>query len=63
MSGMNELAIFGEDSLEHAFIEEFKARGYEHVKGETIQRDRREVTLFNDLQTYLRRKFKTGVIA
>lgn len=57
MNGMNELAMFGEDGLEHAFIEEFKARGYEHVKGETIQRDRREVILFDDLQTYLRRKY------
>ena len=48
---------FGEEDLEHAIIEDFEARGYEHVKGETIERDHREVVLFDDLQSYLRRKY------
>lgn len=57
MHEMGECTKFGEEDLEHAIIEDFRARGYEHVKGETIQRDRREVILFNDLQTYLRHRY------
>ena len=57
MNGKGSLIGFSEDDLEHAIIEEFKARGYEHVKGETIQRDHREIILFDDLRTYLRRRY------
>lgn len=56
MNEIGDWTKFGEENLENAIIEDFKARGYEHVKGETIQRDRREVILFDDLQTYLRHR-------
>lgn len=57
MQESDVLRKFSEDDLEHAIIEDFKTKGYEHVRGETISRDRREVILFNDLQTYLRSKY------
>ena len=54
---LDDCMKFGEEDLEHAIIEDFEARGYEYVKGETIERDHREVVLFDDLQTYLRRRY------
>ena len=49
--------IFDEDSLENLFIEEFKARGYEHVIGETIKRAETDLLLAEDLKEYLQRRY------
>ena len=37
------MAAFSEAQLEQAFVELFKAEGYDYVHGETIGRDTRDV--------------------
>ena len=48
---------FNEDSLENFFMEEFKARGYEHVIGDTIVRAETDILIAGDLRHYLRQKY------
>ena len=49
--------VFDEKSLENLFMSKFEALGYEHVNGETIERDTRELILKDDLERYLRSKY------
>ncbi|WP_300959477.1 type I restriction endonuclease subunit R, partial [uncultured Duncaniella sp.] len=46
---------FNEAQLEQAFVELFKAEGYDYVHGENISRDTRDVILYDDLRTFLRK--------
>lgn len=48
---------FDEDSLENFFMEEFEARGYEHILGDTIRRAETDVLLAEDMREYLRRRY------
>ena len=45
---------FNEAQLEQAFVELFKAEGYDYVHGENISRNTRDVILYDDLRTFLR---------
>ena len=45
---------FNEAQLEQAFVELFKAEGYDYVHGENISRDTRDVILYDDLRAFLR---------
>ncbi len=49
--------IFDEDNLENLFMEEFTARGYDHVIGDTIKRAETDLLLAEDLREYLRRRY------
>lgn len=49
--------IFDEDSLEKLFMDEFSARGYEHIIGDTIKRVETDLLLAEDLREYLRRRY------
>lgn len=53
---------FNETQLEQAFVELFKAEGYDYVYGESISRDTRDVILYDDLRLYLRKKYETDHI-
>jgi type I restriction enzyme R subunit len=50
--------IFDEESLESLFMEEFEARGYEHINGETIRREETDIIIADDLKEYLRRRYR-----
>ncbi|MDE6392266.1 MAG: type I restriction endonuclease subunit R [Muribaculaceae bacterium] len=52
------MAAFNEAQLEQAFVELFKAEGYDYVHGESISRDTRDVILYDDLRTFLRKHHK-----
>lgn len=49
------MSVFNEAQLEQAFVELFKAEGYDYVHGENISRDTRDVILYDDLRTFLRK--------
>lgn len=49
---------FNEAQLEQAFVELFKQEGYDYVFGGNIERDSRDVILYDDLQGYLRKRYK-----
>ena len=49
---------FNETQLEQAFVELFKAEGYDYVYGESISRDTRDVILYDDLRLYLQKKYE-----
>ena len=49
--------VFDEKSLENIFMSRFESLGYEHINGETIERDTRELILNSDLERYLRSKY------
>lgn len=49
--------IFDEDNLESLFIEEFVARGYDHVVGDTICRAETDLLIADDVKEYLHRKY------
>ena len=48
---------FNEESLEELFMEEFQARGYDHILGKTIDRNDRDLILKDDLRDYLRKVY------
>ena len=52
------MAAFNEAQLEQAFVELFKAEGYDYVYGENISRDTRDVILYDDLRTFLKEHHK-----
>jgi len=52
------MAAFNEAQLEKAFVELFKAEGYDYVHGENINRDTRDVILYDDLRTFLKEHHK-----
>ncbi|MDE5903149.1 MAG: type I restriction endonuclease, partial [Muribaculaceae bacterium] len=52
------MAAFNEAQLEQAFVELFKAEGYDYVHGENINRDTRDVILYDDLRTFLKEHHK-----
>ncbi len=52
------MAAFNEAQLEQAFVELFKAEGYDYVHGENISRDTRDVILYDDLRTFLKEHHK-----
>lgn len=41
------MLAFNEAQLEQAFVELFKAEGYDYVHGENISRDSRDVSVYN----------------
>jgi len=45
--------MFIEENLENLFITLFKEKEYEYIAGVTIQRNPRQITLYNDLRQYL----------
>lgn len=49
---------FNETQLEQAFVELFKAEGYDYVYGESISRDTRDVILYDDLRHFLQERYK-----
>ena len=49
--------MFNEESLECYFVDEFKARGYEHVIGDTIVRAETDILIAEDLRQYLRQRY------
>ncbi|MCD8296993.1 MAG: type I restriction endonuclease subunit R [Prevotella sp.] len=52
------MATFNEAQLEQAFIELFKKEGYDYVYGDNIERDHRDVILYNDLRAFLNSRYK-----
>ncbi|MBR4685965.1 MAG: type I restriction endonuclease subunit R [Candidatus Methanomethylophilaceae archaeon] len=48
---------FTEESLENAIMKGLEARGYEHTLGTTIERDNRNILLYDDLKDYLIHKY------
>lgn len=50
----HNMSVFNEAQLEQAFVELFKAEGYDYVHGENISRDTRDVILYDDLRAFLR---------
>ena len=53
---------FNEAQLEQAFVELFKQEGYDYVFGGDIERDNRDVILYDNLRAYLRKRYKTDGI-
>ena len=51
------MPYFNEKQLEESIIALLQEQGYEHVKGEAIERDLDEVVLRDDLRTYLRNRY------
>lgn len=51
------MPYFNEKQLEESIIALLKEQGYEHVKGDAIERDLDEVVLRDDLRTYLRNRY------
>lgn len=49
--------VFNEKSLENFFMDEFEARGYTHVDGDTIERHPKEIILRKDFESYIRKKY------
>ncbi|MBR3827687.1 MAG: type I restriction endonuclease subunit R [Bacteroidales bacterium] len=56
------MPYFNEKQLEESIIALLQEQGYEHVKGEAIERDLDEVVLRDDLQTYLRNRYSSDGI-
>ena len=56
------MPYFNEKQLEESIIALLKEQGYEHVKGEAIERDLDEVVLRDDLRTYLRNRYSSDGI-
>lgn len=52
------MAYFNETQLEQAFVELFKEQGYDYVHGDDIQRDSRDVLLYDDLRIFLRSQYR-----
>ncbi len=52
------MSHFSEAQLEQAFVELFKEQGYDYVHGDDIQRDGRDVLLYDDLRDFLRQQYK-----
>ena len=50
--------IFDEENLENLFMEEFEARGYDHVIGDTLVRAETDIIIAEDLREYLQRKYR-----
>ena len=56
------MPYFNEKQLEESIIALLQEQGYEHVKGEAIERDLDEVVLRDDLRTYLRNRYNSDGI-
>lgn len=56
------MPYFNEKQLEESIISLLQEQGYEHVKGEAIERDLDEVVLRDDLRTYLRNRYSSDGI-
>lgn len=56
------MAVFNEAQLEQAFIELFKKEGYNYIHGDNIERDMRDVILYDDLRKFLRERYKADGI-
>ncbi len=56
------MPYFNERQLEESIIALLQEQGYEHVKGEAIERDLDEVVLRDDLRTYLRNRYSSDGI-
>ncbi|MCH5226166.1 MAG: type I restriction endonuclease subunit R, partial [Muribaculaceae bacterium] len=56
------MAVFNEAQLEQAFIELFKGEGYDYIHGENIDRDSRDVILYDDLRRFLKKKHQADGI-
>ena len=56
------MPYFNEKQLEESIIALLQEQGYEHVKGEAIERDLDEVVLCDDLRTYLRNRYSSDGI-
>lgn len=56
------MPYFNEKQLEESIIALLQEQGYEHVKGEAIERDLDEVVLRDDLRTYLRNRYSSDGI-
>ncbi len=49
--------IFDEESLENYFMNEFEARGYDHIIGDTLNRAETDIISSSDLKDYLSRRY------
>ena len=56
------MPYFNEKQLEESIIALLQEQGYEHVKGDAIERDLDEVVLRDDLRTYLRNRYNSDGI-
>ncbi|MBR6331016.1 MAG: type I restriction endonuclease subunit R, partial [Bacteroidales bacterium] len=56
------MPYFNEKQLEESIIALLQEQGYEHVRGEAIERDLDEVVLRDDLRTYLRNRYNSDGI-
>lgn len=56
------MPYFNEKQLEESIIALLQEQGYEHVKGEAIERDLDEVVLRDNLRTYLRNRYSSDGI-
>lgn len=56
------MPYFNEKQLEESIIALLQEQGYEHVKGDAIERDLDEVVLRDDLRTYLRNRYSSDGI-
>lgn len=56
------MPYFNEKQLEESIIALLQEQGYEHVKGDAIERDLDEVVLRDDLRTYLRNSYSSDGI-
>lgn len=56
------MARFNEAQLEQAFVELFQEQGYDYVHGENISHDTRDVILYDDLHSFLRKQYKADNI-
>lgn len=56
------MPYFNEKQLEESIIALLQEQGYEHVKGEAIERDLDEVVLRDDLRTYLSNRYSSDGI-
>ena len=56
------MPYFNEKQLEESIITLLQEQGYEHVKGEAIERDLDEVVLRDDLRTYLHNRYSSDGI-
>ena len=52
------MALFNDAQLEQAFVELFKGEGYDYIHGEDIERDSRDVILYDDLHRFLKKKHR-----
>ena len=52
------MSAFNVAQLEKAFVELFREQGYDYVHGDEIQRDSREVLLYDELRDFLRRQYR-----